>query len=73
MTKRLVMSFRNADGNRVSISIDDPRADVTDAEVKAAMQTVLDQDIFNTSGGNMVEIVDAAIVETTTTDLDVES
>lgn len=73
MTKRLVMSFRNADGNRVSLSVDDPRENITDEEVKAAMQTVLAQDIFDSNGGNLVEIVDATIVETTKTDLNVEA
>lgn len=72
MTKKLLMSFRNADGNRVSLSIDDPRANVTDAEVKAAMQMVLDENIFDSNGGALVQIVDATIVETTKTDLDVE-
>lgn len=73
MTKRLLMSFRNADGNRVSLSVDDPRDDITDAEVKAAMQTVLTQNIFDSKGVDLVEIVDATIVETTKTDLDVEN
>ncbi|BES66441.1 DUF2922 domain-containing protein [Gottschalkiaceae bacterium SANA] len=72
MTKKLLMSFRNADGNRVSLSIDDPRANVTDAEVKAAMQMVLDENIFDSNGGALVQIVDATIIETTKTDLDVE-
>ena len=72
MTKKLLMSFRNADGNQVSLSIDDPRADVTDAEVKAAMQMVLDENIFTSSGGELVAIVDATIIETTKTDLNVE-
>jgi hypothetical protein len=73
MTKRLLMSFRNAAGNRVSLSIDDPREDVTDAEVKAAMQTVLTQNIFTSNEVDLVEIVDATIIETTKTDLDVEA
>ncbi len=73
MTKRLLMSFRNAAGNRVSLSIDDPREDVTDAEVKAAMQTVLTQNIFTSNEADLVEIVDATIIETTKTDLDVEA
>jgi len=73
MTKRLLMSFRNADGNRVSLSVDDPRDNITDAEVKAAMQTVLTQNIFDSKGVDLVEIVDATIVETTKTDLNVEA
>ena len=72
MTKKLLMSFRNADGNQVSLSIDDPRADVTDVEVKAAMQMVLDENIFTSNGGELVAIVDATIIETTKTDLNVE-
>ncbi len=72
MTKRLLMSFRNAAGNRVSLSVDDPREDVTDAEVKAAMQTVLTQNIFTANEEDLVAIVDATIIETTKTDLNVE-
>lgn len=72
MTKRLLMSFRNAAGNRVSLSVDDPREDVTDAEVKAAMQTVLTQNIFTANEEDLVAIVDATIIETTRTDLNVE-
>ncbi|CEQ14595.1 DUF2922 domain-containing protein [Paraclostridium sordellii] len=33
-TKRLVMSFKNTLGRVVSISVDDPREDVTEAEIK---------------------------------------
>lgn len=73
MTKRLLMSFRNAEGNRVSLSVDDPRENITDAEVKAAMEMVLTENIFDSNGGDFVSIVDATIVETTKTDLDVES
>lgn len=73
MTKRLLMSFRNAAGNRVSLSVDDPREDVTDAEVKAAMQTVLTQNIFTANEEDLVAIVDATIIETTKTDLNVEA
>lgn len=69
ITKRLEMSFRNAGGGRVSISVLDPKDDLTEAEVQAAMQTIIGKNIFESSGGDLVGIASARVVTTDTTDL----
>jgi len=68
-TKRLEMRFRNAAGRTATISVPDPRADLTAAEVETAMNTIIAKNVFNTSGGDLVAIAGARIVERTTTDL----
>ena len=69
MAQVLVMRFKNATGNTVSISLADPRAGLTQAEVVAAMDQVMVKNIFTTSGGDLVSKLSATIVDTTETEL----
>ncbi|OPX90870.1 MAG: hypothetical protein A4E53_00808 [Pelotomaculum sp. PtaB.Bin104] len=69
MAKVLRMSFKNEGGNTVSISLDAPRDNLTEAEVEAAMDLVITKNIFTSSGGNLVTKSDAKIIDTTVTDL----
>lgn len=72
MVKTLVMIFENQGGSNVRISIDNVRDDVTDAEVKAAMEDIISRNIFETSGGNLVSIRGAEIVTRTVQELAVK-
>jgi len=63
----LEMVFRNQAGDLVTISVIDPRPDVTAAEAEAAMDTIIAQNIFTSPGGDLVEKVEARIVERTYT------
>ena len=47
----LDLVFRNAAGKKVSLKIEEPKAGVTKAEIDAAMQAVVENNVFNTSGG----------------------
>ena len=69
MAQVLRMTFLNAAGNRVSITLDNPRDDITQAEVQTAMNTIITKNILVTSGGELASIDSAAIIETTTTDI----
>ncbi|OPX85521.1 MAG: hypothetical protein A4E53_03515 [Pelotomaculum sp. PtaB.Bin104] len=69
MAKVLRMSFKNEGGNTVSISLDAPRDNLTEAEVQAAMDLVISKNIFTSTGGNLVSKFDAKIIDTTVTDL----
>ncbi|ACV64698.1 hypothetical protein Dtox_4011 [Desulfofarcimen acetoxidans DSM 771] len=69
MTQTLRMTFLNAAGNRVSISLDNPRDNLTQSEVEAAMNTVITKKVFTTSGGDLVSIDSAAVIDTTTTEI----
>ena len=64
----LDLVFRNAAGKKVSLNIEEPKTGVTKAEIDAAMQVVVDNNVFNTSGGDIVEAVEGRL-RTVTTDV----
>ena len=64
----LDLVFRNAAGKKVSLNIEEPKTGVTKAEIDAAMQVVVDNNVFNTSGGDIVEAVEGRL-RTITTDV----
>ena len=68
--KRLVMSFRNELDRVVSISVDDPREDITELEIKEFMQMVVEKKVFNPNGAEIVAAVEAKVVVTDTTEYD---
>ncbi len=57
----LDLVFRNAAGKKVSLNIEEPRTGVTKTEIDAAMQVVVANNIFNTSGGDIVEAVEGCL------------
>lgn len=68
-TRVLRMTFRNQSGSNVSISLNNPRTDLTAAEVTASMDLVIAKNIFTSAGGDLVSKQDAQLIDTTTTDL----
>lgn len=68
-TKTLRMSFKNEEGRTVSISLDNPREDLTAAEVVTVMDLLISKNIFTSSGGDLVSKQDALLIDRTTTDL----
>lgn len=72
MQKYLRMVFITEEDKKVSIRVTDPREDLQAQEVKEAMETVISKNAILTSSGDLVAIDSAVIVETTTTDLEVE-
>ena len=69
-TKRLVMNFKTTGDKKISISVDDPRDDLTEFEVKAAMTLILSSNIFLPNGDELALLIDAKVVETDTTSYD---
>jgi hypothetical protein len=67
--KVLRMTFETADGGSMSMSLNDPREDVTGAEIEAVMDTVITKNIFQSSGGDLIAKKDAKIIDTTTNDM----
>ena len=57
----LDLVFRNAAGKKVTLNIEEPKTGVTKAEIDAAMGVVVDNNIFNTSGGDIVEAVEGRL------------
>lgn len=65
MAKKLVMSFLTAKGATSSMTIDEPKEGLTEAEVRAVMDSIITENIFNTSKGDLTEIKSAQIITTT--------
>lgn len=70
VTKKLLMSFMTTSGKRVSISVDDPREDLTEEEIETAMSMIVSKNIFKPSGENLVSLVEAKVIDTNTTEYD---
>lgn len=68
-SKILRMVFRNQAGRNVTISLDNPRADLTAAEIEAAMDLVIARNIFTSTGGDLVSKQDIRLIDSTTEDL----
>ena len=69
-TKRLIMTFLTELGRKISISLDDPREDISEEEVVAAMNLIVNKNIFTPYGSELVSSVDAKIVLTDTQEFD---
>lgn len=57
------MNFKNTTGNTVSLSIDNAREDLSELEVKAAMNTIIETDTISSKSGKIVSALSAKIVE----------
>ena len=71
-TKRLVMTFKTTDDKKVSLSVDNPREDITESEIIDAMDLVVSKNIFAPNGADIVSAVEAKVVVTDTTAYDLE-
>ncbi|KJS21377.1 MAG: hypothetical protein VR72_10745 [Clostridiaceae bacterium BRH_c20a] len=68
-TKTLQMIFANAASGRVTISILDPREDLTAEIVGAAMNDIITANIINSTGGDLVSVIGARVVARQVTEL----
>ena len=71
-TKRLLMTFKTTDDKKVSLSVDNPREDITESEIKDAMDLVVSKNIFAPNGADIAAAVEAKVVVTDTTSYDLE-
>ncbi|HAG09213.1 MAG TPA: DUF2922 domain-containing protein [Desulfotomaculum sp.] len=65
----LRMVFRNEAGSNFTLSLDNPRDDLTAAEIEAAMDSIITKNIFLTTGGPLVAKQDIKIIDRTTDDM----
>ena len=54
----------------ISLVVDDPRDDISESGIKAAMDLVISKNIFAPNGDDIVQAVDAKVVVTDTTPYD---
>ena len=69
-TKKLLMTFKTDGDRKVSLVVDDPREDISELEIKSAMDLVIAKNIFAPNGDDIVQAVDAKVVVTDTTPYD---
>jgi hypothetical protein len=65
--RKLVMSFKTSGDKSTSISIDNPKIDITEEEIKSTMELILSKNIFAVDGKDFVSLVGAKVTETDTT------
>ena len=50
MTQVLQLTFANALNKTMTINVPNPKANLSEAEINAAMQTIIDQQVFSNEG-----------------------
>ena len=61
----LELVFKNVAGKKCSLNIEEPKRDISKAEIDAAMKVVVDSNVFNSPGGDLVEAVEGCLRTTT--------
>ena len=72
LNKKLVMTFKTTDDKKVSLTVDNPREDLNEEEVKTAMELIIEKNIFAPGGADLASLVSAKVVQTDTTNYDLE-
>ena len=70
VTKKLLMTFKTDEDKNVSISVEDPKQNLTESEILEAMNLIIAKDVFAPNGEALVEKVGAKVVETETQEYD---
>ena len=65
-TKRLTMSFLTDADKELNLTLDNPRPDLTRADVESAMQKAIDTQALIDSTGNTVSAIKDIYITTTT-------
>ncbi|MGJ9457414.1 DUF2922 domain-containing protein [Oceanobacillus sp. CF4.6] len=68
--KKLEMKFTNQDGKIVTYSLDKPIEPVNVASVHAAMDEIIAQNAFTSTGGDLIEKKSARLVERIVEDIE---
>jgi len=68
--RKLELKFDNAEGKTVTYSLNNPVEPVDTAAINAAMDEIITQNAFTSSGGDIVAKKSARIVERTVEEID---
>jgi hypothetical protein len=71
LSKRLELVFENEMGGNVTLSLDNPIYPANAAAVSSAMDTIVAQNAFVSSGGDIVAKKSARIVDRTVEDIEI--
>ncbi|GAK13407.1 DUF2922 domain-containing protein [Geomicrobium sp. JCM 19039] len=65
MTENLELRFRNSENRMSTLSIPEPAHTLTAEQLEMTMNTIIEENVFTSSGGDLTTIVDARIVTRT--------
>ncbi len=68
---KLQMIFKNLEDRRVTLSVDNPRNDLTGEEVRNTMDNIIETNVFDSNGGDITTTVGARIVRTTIEEIEI--
>ncbi|GLI51873.1 hypothetical protein TSYNTROOL_19590 [Tepidanaerobacter syntrophicus] len=69
MDKSLELIFKNQAGKNARMSMQDPKDDLTADQVQSLMDNILEKNIFETTGGDLVEAAGARLIQKEVIDL----
>ncbi len=69
MAKTLQLNFITGSGKKVTMTVDEPRLDLTPQSVEAAMQEIITLNVFELNGAPLVTAAGARIVDRNVTEL----
>jgi len=69
--KKLELFFENEEGRTVKHTLDNPVEPIDAAVVNAAMDEIIEQNVFTSPGGDLVKKKNARIVETNIEDIEI--
>ncbi|WKB35480.1 DUF2922 domain-containing protein [Terrilactibacillus sp. S3-3] len=67
--KSLDLIFLNQQGKSVTLSLADPAEPYNPVAIKQAMDEIVTQNVFTSTGGDLVAVKSARVSERTTTDI----
>ncbi|MGY0694776.1 DUF2922 domain-containing protein [Virgibacillus sp. FSP13] len=68
--KKLELKFLNKEGKTVTYSLEKPVDPIDPAAVKSAMDEIMTQNAFTSTGGDLVSIKGARVVEQNVTEIE---
>ncbi|SCL85420.1 DUF2922 domain-containing protein [Sporanaerobacter sp. PP17-6a] len=63
------MNFKTSGNKKISISVDNPRENLTSTDIKNVMDGIVAADIFDYKGESLAEVVNAKIITTETEEI----
>mgnify|MGYP001010807017 CR=1 FL=1 len=61
---KLEMEFKDVAGKKFNLSLDEPKDNLTESDIRTAMEEVVNRNIFSTKEGDIVETVKARVIKT---------
>lgn len=69
---KLELEFKDEMGKKFTLSIDEPRDDLTPGDIKDTMEEIVDKSIFATATGDVIALEGARYITTTVEEVDIQ-